>query len=232
MKSAALYLRKSTTQHQQNSLQVQVEAMTRYCMGHFHPEMVFEDQSSGTTVERRGLNKALEWLSEDSDRVLVFYKVDRYARTFDKFEKIRPFIESGQVKFMDVGLPRDRQDMMMIQMKLAFAENESRLLGNRVSSTIKHLKEKKGVVWGASNETLDKARRRSQEVRGENADYFGERLIEIINVIKRDNRMTQGDIVNALNTIGFLTPRGKEWSQPALSRTLKRLERRGVVNYG
>ena len=229
MKISALYVRKSTTQHQQNSLQVQLDAMKRYCVGYSVVERVFEDQSSGTTVERRGLNDALRWLSSDSNRVLIFYKVDRYARTFDKFEKIRPFIESGQVKFMDVGLPRDRQDMMMIQLKLAFAENESRLLGNRISATIKHLKEKNGVKWGASDETLVKARLASQEVRGQNADYFGERLNEVIGVINPDGSRTQQEVAESLNLIGFLTPRGKWWSQQSLSRTLKRLEKRGVI---
>lgn len=229
MKIAALYVRKSTKQHQKNSLKVQLDAMVRYCLGHFHPERTFEDKSSGRTVERRGLNGALKWLSEDANRVLVFYKVDRYARTFDKFEKIRPFIEAGQIKFMDVGMPNDRHDMMLIQIKLLFAENESRLLGQRVKATIKYLRDTKGISWGASKETCSKAGKQSASIRIENADYFGERLLEVVKAVNPDGLRTQREVVESLNTIGFLTPRGNNWSQPSLCRTLKRLERRGVT---
>ncbi len=154
--------------------------------------------------------------------------MDRYARTLDKFEKIRPFIESGQIKFMDIGLPSDRHDMMMIQIKLLFAENESRLLGQRVKATIKYLRDTKGISWGADKETCSKAGTQSGSVRSENADYFGERLLEVIKAVNPDGRRTQTEIAESLNTIGFLTPRGKDWSQPSLCRTLKRLERRGV----
>jgi DNA invertase Pin-like site-specific DNA recombinase len=226
MKTSALYVRKSTQQHQENSIEVQLDAMRRYCEGYYIIDRVFEDQSSGKSVERKGLNDALGWLSSNPNRVLVFYKVDRYARTFNKFEKIRAFIEADRIKFMDVGLPREKQDLLMIQLKLAFAENESRLLGNRISATIKHLKEKKGIKWGASDETLLKARLASQEVRGKNADYFGQRLKDVISII--GNSRTQHEIAESLNQVGFLTPRGKHWSQQSLSRTLKRLKQRGI----
>jgi len=229
MKIAALYVRKSTKQHQKNSLKVQLDGMVRYCLGHFHPERTFEDSSSGRSVERRGLNNAIKWLSEDSKRVLVFYKVDRYARTLDQFEKIRPFIEAGQIKFMDIGQPNDRHDMMMIQLKLLFAENESRLLGERVKSTIKYLRETKGISWGADKETCSKAGKRSGSVRRDNADYFGERLLEVIKAVNPDGLRTQTEVAESLNIIGFKTPRGKDWSQPSLSLTLKRLERRGIA---
>lgn len=230
MKTAALYIRKSTKDKQQNSLLVQTQNMQRYCEGHYTIVETFQDEQSGRSVERIGLLAAIQWLSKDADRVLVFYKVDRYARTINEFERIRPFIESGQIKFMDIGMPNDQHDMMMIQMKLVFAENESRLLGQRVSATIKHIEQTTGKKWGLSDSDMHKGRLASAEVRMTNADTYGRHILNAINLIKATNgrRTTQADLVRVLNGLGILTPKGKDWSQPSLCRTLKRLERRGI----
>tara|TARA_Y100000592_G_scaffold81530_1_gene129259 strand:+ start:397 stop:1092 length:696 start_codon:yes stop_codon:yes gene_type:complete len=230
MKTAALYIRKSTKTKQHNSLQVQTDAMRQYCSGFYTIERIFQDEESGRSLERAGLNSAIEWLSQDEERVLVFYKIDRYARTIDSFKRIRPFINRGQIKFMDIGMPSDHQDMMMIQMKLVFSENESRLLGARVSATIKHIERTTGKKWGLSLSDKIKGSKVSAKVRGSNADAFGRQLLIALNAIEETaGKVTQLQKVKVLNNLGFTTPRGKDWSQPALSRTLNRLERRGVT---
>ena len=229
---AALYVRKSTKHKQKNSVQVQTESMRQYCAGVYDIKRIFQDEESGRIEERPGLNAAIEWLSQDEGRVLVFYKVDRYARTIDLFKRIRPFIESGQIKFMDIGMPRDSHDMMMIQFKLMFAEHESRLLGQRVSATIKHLEKTTGKKWGLTESARAKGRTVSAKVRGANADVFGKKLLNALSAIDKasgSGRVLNKDKVDILNGLGFTTPRGKFWSQPSLSRTLKRLSQRGIA---
>ena len=101
MKKAALYIRKSTKDKQKNSFAVQLSNMAQYCEGHFNVVKTFEDEMTGTTMNRPGLNEALEWLNSSTDHVLIVYKVDRLGRTIDRFEGLRSLIDAGQIKFMD-----------------------------------------------------------------------------------------------------------------------------------
>lgn len=119
MKKAALYVRKSTTDKQKNSFQVQLSNMRQYCEGHFEIVETFEDQMTGRTLDREGLNSAIEWLNGSSDRVLIVYKVDRLGRTLDDFQKIRWFIEGGRILFMDMHSPDSKADLLTIQIKLS-----------------------------------------------------------------------------------------------------------------
>ena len=198
------------------------------CEGHFNVTEIFSDEQSGAKLNRPGLQSAFDWLEQDADRVLIFYKVDRYARTLDKFETIRKYIDNGQVYFMNMAPPGEPQNMMMLQMMLVFAEQERRLLANRVSSTIQYLK-RQGRSWGGTEPHLSTIREKSQQVRSSNADEFGINLMNKISLIAPSKRSTLKDLVDTLNKLEITTPRGKTWTSPALCRTLKRLERRGVA---
>ena len=228
MRISALYTRKSTTSKQRNSLAVQLENMHAYCEGHFEVVRTFSDQKTGRTLDRTGLQNAFAWLSKDKTRVLVFYKVDRYARTLDEFQTIRNFIDNDQIRFMDIQQPQDRSDMLIIQLRLMIGENEARLIGNRISSTIRHL-QKHGRTWGGDADHMADMRSRSAEVRMSNADARNLKLVRIVNILNRGGAMTQKQIVANLNEIGFTTSRGKAWDQPTLSRTIDRAKRRGLI---
>lgn len=228
MRVAALYTRKSTTEKQKNSLEVQLENMRDYCAGNFTVGQVFSDEQTGRTLDRNGLQKAFKWLSADSDRVLVFYKVDRYARTLDQFQDIRSFIENDQIRFMDIQKPSDRCDMLLIQLRLMIGEQESRLIGNRISQTIKHL-QKNGKSWGGDAAHMANMRSASNEVRGAYADAFAIQVVNVVNMFKKNGNITQKEIVKNLNTIGFTTRRGKAWDQPTLSRTIARARKKGLI---
>ena len=99
--------------------------MAQYCEGHFNVVKTFEDEMTGTTMNRPGLNEALEWLNSSTDHVLIVYKVDRLGRTIDRFEGLRSLIDAGQIKFMDMHSASERCDMMMVQLKLVFLQRQS-----------------------------------------------------------------------------------------------------------
>ena len=221
MRNAALYIRKSTTTKQKNSLEVQLEGMAAYCEGHFTPVEVFSDQQTGRTLERSGLKAAFEWLDADSTRVLVFYKVDRYARTIDMFQGIRKFIENDQIRFMDLQQPSDKADMLMIQLRLMIGENESTLIGNRISNTIKHL-QSQGRAWGGTPEHMASMRDSSLKVRKANADDYALKVMDVVSLFVQDDHLTQAQLVENLNKIGFTTRRGSKWTQPTLAKALGR----------
>ena len=232
VREAALYVRKSTSTEdkQQNSLRVQLDSMRDYCRGHFEVLHEFKDEQTGRTLDREGLQEALAWLSEDSNRVLVFYKTDRYARTLDSFESIRSFIENDQVRFMDVQRPDERADMLMIQLRLMISENESRLLGNRIKNTIKYLRAQ-GHSWGRDAAHMASMRERSSEVRSLKADHQFVELMKYVTIARQTMGVTtQSKIVDALNAMNFKTPKGKDWTRSYYAVCLKRARDRGLLD--
>ena len=232
VREAALYVRKSTSTEdkQQNSLRVQLDSMYDYCRGHFEVKHEFKDEKTGRTLDREGLQEALAWLSEDPNRALIFYKTDRYARTLDSFEKIRSFIESDQIRFMDIQRPDERADMLMIQLRLMISENESRLLGNRIKNTIKYLRAQ-GQSWGGDAEHMAMMRERSHKTRGLKADHQFVELMKYVTIARETMGVrTQSEIVDAINAMNFKTPKGKEWTRSYYALCLRRARDRGLLD--
>ena len=223
MRKTALYIRKSTTTKQLNSTMVQLDAMHAYCNGSLEVVQIFEDHQTGRNLERPGLKRALAWLAEDKDRVLVFYKVDRYGRTLDDFQNIRHFIDNDQTRFMDTQGPTDRADMVMIQIKLVLAENESRLMGNRISATIRHL-QNNGRSWGGDAAHMENMRAKSASVRSSNADNFSLTILDWSNQLDTVGIKTLGAKVDTLNKLNITTRTGKTWNASGLHRVIKRAQ--------
>ena len=221
MRKTALYIRKSTTTKQANSTMVQLDAMHAYCEGVLDVQEIFEDHQTGRNLERPGLKSALAWLSEDPTRVLVFYKVDRYGRTLDDFQNIRNFIDNDQTRFMDTQGPADRADMVMIQIKLVLAENESRLMGNRISATIRHL-QNNGRSWGGDVQHMIDMRERSAAVRSSNANDFALTILDWADQIDTLGIKTLAAKVETFNKLNITTRTGKAWNNSGLHRVLKR----------
>ena len=111
--------------------------------------------------------------------------------------------------------------MLMIQLRLMISENESRLIGNRISNTIKHIKSK-GGSWGASPEVLKTMQTNSLKVRKANADDYALKTYKICNLFTASGKKTQAELVENLNEIGFTTRRGSNWTQPTLAKALSR----------
>ena len=78
-----LYQRISTDEdHQPTSLKTQRERLERYCeaMEDWRVVAAHEDQASGTTLERPGLQQALDLAREKRFDLLLVYRVDRLSR--------------------------------------------------------------------------------------------------------------------------------------------------------
>jgi site-specific DNA recombinase len=74
-----LYLRISTDEdHQPTSLRTQRERLERYCeaMEDWRIVATYEDQASGTTLDRPGLQQALTLARERRFDLLLVYRVD------------------------------------------------------------------------------------------------------------------------------------------------------------
>ena len=92
-----LYTRISTDEdHQPTSLTTQCERLERYCqaMDDWHAGAAFGDQASGVTLDRPGLQHALEQARERRFDLLLVYRVDRshgrYAKSRDWPRALQP----------------------------------------------------------------------------------------------------------------------------------------------
>lgn len=215
----AIYLRKSTKDRQKNSLDVQRESMLHYIGS--KPNKTFVDESTGKSLDRAGLRAAFKWLDQDKSRVLVFYKVCRYGRTIDAFESLRSYINKGQVRFMDLGSFDSPIDFTMLQLKLVFAENESRLLGDRISKTHKVLAAR-GQGWGASEPQLSQMRNKSIETRRTSAREWAQKAFELDSMLRKAGISFQADRVAKMNELGFTSPRGAKMTASRLSQAVSK----------
>ncbi|HVR04953.1 MAG TPA: recombinase family protein, partial [Solirubrobacteraceae bacterium] len=78
--------------HQPTSLGTQRERLERYCqaMEDWHIAAAFEDQATGTTLERPGLKAALDLARQGRIELLLVYRVDRLSR---KVRQLAAFCE-------------------------------------------------------------------------------------------------------------------------------------------
>jgi site-specific DNA recombinase len=96
-----LYQRISTDEdHQPTSLKTQQERLERYCeaMEDWRIVAAYEDQASGTSLDRPGLQQALDLAREKRIDLLLVYRVDRLSR------KVRQLAGCARLDQLDVVL--------------------------------------------------------------------------------------------------------------------------------
>jgi site-specific DNA recombinase len=140
MTRVCLYTRISTDEdHQPTSLGTQRERLERYCqaMEDWHIAAAFEDQATGTTLERPGLQAALDLARQGRIELLLVYRVDRLSRKMrqlaafcEELDQLGVVLKSATEPF-DTGSPAGR---MMLQMLGVFAEFEHATIVDRVTA--------------------------------------------------------------------------------------------------
>src|SRR6266542_5205410 len=130
MTRVCLYSRISTDEdHQPTSLTTQRERLERYCqaMDDWHVTSAFEDQASGVTLNRPGLQQALELARERRFDLLLVYRVDRLSRKVRQLAALAEELDQLDIVLkmptepFDTGSAAGR---MMLQMLGVFAEFE------------------------------------------------------------------------------------------------------------
>jgi site-specific DNA recombinase len=135
-----LYTRISTDEdHQPTSLTTQRERLERYCeaMEDWRVVDSFEDQASGVSLDRPGLEQALELARERRFDLLLVYRVDRLSRKVrqlaglaEELDRLEIVLKSATEPF-DTGSAAGR---MMLQMLGVFAEFEHATIVDRVTA--------------------------------------------------------------------------------------------------
>ncbi|MFD2768257.1 recombinase family protein [Micromonospora eburnea] len=217
-----IYIRRSTDdEHQPFSLHAQRAALEKYVASQPGWTIVaeYEDDASGATTERPGLQKALHAAKAGLYDVLLVYRLDRFSRSVADLLDLITILEASNVRFssatepVDTGGPFGR---MMLQLLAVFAEFERNIIIDRVKSGMT-AKASKGKWTGGTRPY------------GYRVDPDTHRLVphpdeapilrEIFRLYTRDRYGTRA-IATELNARSIPNRTGKTWSGHTINRIL------------
>src|SRR6266508_1686294 len=231
MTRVCLYLRISTDEdHQPTSLSTQLERLERYCqaMEGWHVVHAFEDQASGATLERPGLQQALGLARERRFDLLLVYRVDRLSRKVrqlaglaEELDRLGIVLKSATEPF-DTGSPAGR---MMLQMLGVFAEFEHATIVDRVTAGLdRRVREGR---WMSGRTPYGYARANALLV----PDPVRAPVIRRIFRLYAEGKLGTTAIARQLEAEGAPAPRKQGWSPNALQLILANPAYRGLIRW-
>ncbi len=226
-------MRRSTDdEHQPFSLDAQRAALNKYI--HAQPGWIvvaeYEDDASGATTARPGLQRALDAANAGLYDVLIVYRVDRFSRSVADMLDLITALENANVRFtsatepIDTGGPFGR---MMLQLLAVFAEFERNIIIDRVKSgmTAKAAKGK----WAGGTRPYGYLVDPDTHVLTPHPDE-APTLREIFHLYTRQRLGTRA-IATVLNERGVVSRIGKTWSGHTINRILDNPAYIGAIAY-
>jgi site-specific DNA recombinase len=218
----ATYTRISTDEeHQPHSLGAQADRLTSYCASQEDWQIVsrFEDQITGTLLERPGLSQALAAARSGRFDLLLVYRVDRLARSVRTLAEILSELDRAGVGFRSVTEPFDTTTAagrMMVQMLGVFAEFERATIIDRVVAGMEKKARSGGWVPGippigyriGDDGFLEPSEPQASLVRRIFSLYI-------------EKRLGTRALANLLNDQGERTQAGKLWSAASIQAVLQ-----------
>lgn len=218
-KNSVLYCRRSTKKTssrdaQTNSLDVQKSVLIDFArMNGSEVEKVFIESASGTDDERPVFAEAMAY-AQKNDCYLLVYRLDRLSRSYSFYNKIKDSLSSIRIAQLGWREP----DEFLVNLLLAVSANESKVLGQRVSTTIRILKEKNPDFVIGNPRIKTTAQPASLTVRKGNAAAFNFRLQSLLKELHQLGYCTQQSKADRLNDLGISTRRGSSWSASSVRR--------------
>jgi DNA invertase Pin-like site-specific DNA recombinase len=220
MKNSILYCRRSTKKtssrdQQANSLEVQQSVLRQFASQN-GSEVVecFVEQASGRDDSRPVFQQALSYAHEN-DCLLLVLRLDRLSRSlsfFSKIEESLPIIRCAQIGWSE-------PDFITASLLLVLACNESKMLGARVSQTMRHLKERNPDIKFGNPRIVQTAQPASLAVRKANAEKYNKNIKSLLSELESTgNYNTLKSKADRLNELGFLTRRGRIFSPSTVRR--------------
>ena len=218
MKVYVAYYRVSTQKQQRSGLglEAQREAVAGFVQatgGRLVEEFTEAETGKGSNAldKRPQLRRALEQCRKVKATLLIA-KLDRLARNV---HFVSGLLES-KVNFIAVDMPE--ADRTMIQIYSVMAEMEARQTSARTKAALAQAKARGVVLGRAGADNL----RPHVEAQKASSSAFAERLRgQFQTYLARG--LTQRQIVNDLNCVGIVTPRGKVWRLAQVQRVLRAL---------
>lgn len=192
---------------QQEAVLQFIEAGSRKLLAEFTE---VETGKGSNALDKRPQLQAAKQLAKKHKATLLIAKLDRLARNV---HFISGLMEDG-VKFQCCDFPA--ADGFMLHIYAAVAEQEGRRISQRIKDALAAKKARGEAVGNASS------LRPLNGTRAAQAAQFATKLQPTIEAY-RAQRMTQRDMVDAMNSAGIKTAQGGEWGLVQLQRVMQRL---------
>lgn len=187
---------------QQLTVEEQQDAVRTYLNGGTWKLIAEYTEIEGTRSTRRPVLQDAITLCQEQDATLIIANVDRLYRNAYFLTLVR----DAKIKLLAVDNPD--VDYTSIGILASIAEREGKLVSTRTKAALEKLKAA-GRKLGNPDTTL--ASERSGEVVSIKADRFAEKVLPVIDKLRREGCITYREIASALNEMGIPTARGGEW---------------------
>ncbi len=229
----ATYSRISTDEeHQPYSLEAQAQRLTAYIQSQEGWRLVrrFTDQTSGATLERPGLQRALREAQAKRFDLLLVYRVDRLSRSVRGLAQLLEQLDQAGVLFRSASEPFDTSSSagrMMVQMLGVFAEFERATIVERVIAGMER-KAARGEWTGGS---LPFGYRLDAERRHLEPDPTEAPLVREIFARYAERLEGSSALAGWLSERGYRTKNDKPFNPQAVLTILRNRAYLGEINY-
>ncbi|WP_339875253.1 recombinase family protein [Olleya marilimosa] len=212
------YYRVSTNEQGKSGLglESQKESVRKY-ITNTNGELLneFTDVASGKIDNRENLNEAIKAAVKHS-AILIVKKLDRLSRGGFK---IAVKLDELGIKYIESDSPNDNE--LLKNIKLAIAKDERDKISERTKAALKVLKDK-GVKLGKIENLTNEGRKRGGEAMKLKAQLnMNNKRAKMLSITLKSNGYTLQRIADELNSNGFKTARGKQFTPIQVSRLLK-----------
>lgn len=230
--NCALYIRCSTD-HQQDSPQVQEATLRQYCAREGHTiAAVYTDEavSGGTLIENRPAFKQL-LVDRKQLRIeaVVILKIDRLSRDLYDFLGFQKAAQRHKLPILYAAENYDDSPTgnMMMQITAMFAEHERKVTGERIRMHNRHLAQI--GKWPSGRPPLGYTYDKKTKALSVDEDrvYDAITVFETFLATNGNRRMT----AQRLNAQGIRTRDGNLWSDDTVGDLLKNPLYRGIIKY-
>jgi site-specific DNA recombinase len=231
----ATYSRISTDEERQpNSLEAQRVRLDAFVTSQpgwqIEPRCRYQDQFTGTVIDRPALTRLLRDAKVGRFDVLLVYRVDRLARSIRGLAQIIDELDQAGVIFrsatepFDTGTPAGR---MMVQMLGVFAEFERALIVERITAGLERKAARGGWCGGRRPYGLDIAENRDHLQRNPTEAP----LIPVIFDRYVNSQHGSSMLAKWLNESGYRTKSGRLWSAASVITVLRNRAYLGEIYY-
>jgi site-specific DNA recombinase len=231
----ATYTRISTDEERQpNSLEAQRVRLDAFVTSQpgwqIEPRRRYEDQFTGTVIDRPALTRLLKDARHGRFDVLLVYRVDRLARSIRGLAQVIDELDQAGVIFrsatepFDTGTPAGR---MMVQMLGVFAEFERALIVERITAGLERKAARGGWCGGQRPFGLNLSADRDHLERNPTEAP----LVPVIFDEYVHRKAGSSAIATWLNEQGYRTKNGRLWSNESVITVLRNRAYLGEIYY-
>ncbi|WP_312877465.1 recombinase family protein [Lentzea indica] len=191
---------------------------------------IFEDDASGATTNRKGLQEAMKWAKAGRLDVLLVYRVDRFSRCLkdvvtllDELDKVGVAFRSATEAF-DTSDPMGR---MLVQMLATSAEFERQVIIDRVTAGMERKAER--GQWGKGPTPHGYGKDPKTHVLQSDDAECG--VISLIFDLYTRDLIGSRSIATVLNDRGYRTRSGQPWNYKQILAILQNRVYLGEIQF-